>query len=141
MNRYVFVPTEYQNPFPRVSQIVDAEEMPTTYPDGVMGQWIDVTGNNTVQVGWKADYVGGWVFSELTHQDYLNLAVRNTNQLFSAASSWLVFNPLQYKLDLGVATPADEAALLAYKQYYVAISDVKNQSGYPQTINWPVAPF
>ncbi|WP_213937525.1 tail fiber assembly protein [Pseudomonas sp. dw_612] len=141
MNRYVFVPTEYQSPFPRVSHILDAEEMPTTYPDGLFGQWIDVTGNTTVQVGWKADYVGGWVFSELTYQDYLNLAVRNTNQLFSAANSWLMFNPLQYKVDLGVATPADEAALLAYKQYYVAISEVKNQSGYPQTINWPVAPF
>ncbi|ANI62172.1 hypothetical protein PGR6_45990 [Pseudomonas sp. GR 6-02] len=57
------------------------------------------------------------------------------------AARWLMFNPLQYKVDLGVATPADEAVLLAYKQYVIAVSEVKNQPGYPSTINWPAAPF
>ncbi|AZE40611.1 hypothetical protein C4K05_1252 [Pseudomonas chlororaphis subsp. aureofaciens] len=48
---------------------------------------------------------------------------------------------MQYKLDLGVTTLADEALLLAYKQYYIAVSEVKNQSGYPHSVNWPAAPF
>jgi hypothetical protein len=57
------------------------------------------------------------------------------------AIQWLVSNPLQYKKDLEIATPAEEAALLSYKQYFIALSEVKDQSGYPAAINWPVAPF
>ncbi|AIS14658.1 Caudovirales tail fiber assembly protein [Pseudomonas chlororaphis subsp. aurantiaca] len=142
MNRYAFIRINYSKPFPKVLQILESEEMPTTYPEGASGIWVDVTGNTTVQVGWKAlNLTGEWIFSEPTYQDYVDEITRHMESLLSEAVSWLRLNPLQYKVDLGVATPADEALLLAYKQYYIAVSEVKNQSGYPHSVNWPAAPF
>ena len=53
----------------------------------------------------------------------------------------LTYNPFDYKKDLGIATPDEEAALLAFKQYVIAVCDYKNQPGYPYTIIWPTVPF
>ncbi|WP_415765402.1 tail fiber assembly protein [Pseudomonas sp. ZB1P45] len=144
MNRYVLIETAYKTTYLIVIQVLDTEEaMPTTQPDGVTGSWLDVTGDTTAQVGWKAEYFfdRGWVFAEPTHEEYLILTSGRMQKRFDEAARWLMFNPLQYKVDLGLATPADEAVLLAYKQYVVAVSEVKNQPGYPSTINWPVAPW
>lgn len=48
--------------------------------------------------------------------------------------------PLQDAVDLGEATPADEAALLAWKQYRVKVNRVNQQPGYPANIAWPEVP-
>jgi hypothetical protein len=82
-----------------------------------------------------------WVFTEPTFDDYVHLATTRMSERFDKAIHWFTFNLLQYKKDIGTATPEDEEALLAYKQYFIAVSEVKNQLGCPSTINWPVAPF
>ena len=46
--------------------------------------------------------------------------------------------PLQDAVDIGEATPEEEAQLLAYKKYRVALNRVKNQKGYPKSVEWPV---
>lgn len=48
--------------------------------------------------------------------------------------------PLQDLVDVGEATPEEEARLKKLKAYRIAIIRVPNQAGYPQTIAWPVRP-
>jgi hypothetical protein len=54
---------------------------------------------------------------------------------FTLASSALV-----QKVELGLATPAEEAALLAYKQFFIEMSQVNKQPGYPLNVIWPEVP-
>jgi hypothetical protein len=127
----------------KVVQIMDSDQsMPASDPNVPWVVWADVTGNTDVQVGWKAEQINGvWTFTEPTYEELLNQALGRTQQLLEEAGRWLMFNPLPYKIDLGIATPSDEALLLAYKQYFVAVSEVKNQPSYPRNINWPVVPW
>ena len=65
MNRYVFIALFNL----KVYQILDTDEtMPVNPPDTVLGEWVDVTGNTTVQVGWSA-FRGGdhWEFAAPTY--------------------------------------------------------------------------
>lgn len=48
--------------------------------------------------------------------------------------------PLQDAVDLGEATQAESAALVAWKRYRVALNRLHEQPGYPITIDWPAAP-
>jgi hypothetical protein len=48
--------------------------------------------------------------------------------------------PLQDAVDIGEAMPADEADLLAWKQYRVKLNRITQQAGYPQSIDWPPKP-
>ncbi|TBV10352.1 phage tail protein [Stutzerimonas kirkiae] len=48
--------------------------------------------------------------------------------------------PLQDAVDLGDASAEEEAALLAWKRYRVALNRIEQQDGYPATIEWPVNP-
>ncbi|MCJ7956616.1 MAG: tail fiber assembly protein [Pseudomonas sp.] len=48
--------------------------------------------------------------------------------------------PLQDAVDLGEATDEDVTNLKKWKQYRVALNRIDQQSGYPATIDWPVAP-
>ncbi|VVM50818.1 tail fiber assembly protein [Pseudomonas fluorescens] len=140
MNRYALIETVYQQNYYVVTQLVDADDFPP-FPENGGGSWIDTAGL-AVQVGWLAQFqTFQWVFTEPDYEAYVRLATARMSERFDKAIHWLTFNPLQYKKDIGTATPDDEAALLSYKQYFVAVSEVKNQSGYPSIINWPIAPF
>lgn len=142
MNRYVLINYGTSSPFPRVVDIQDAEEQPMVIPPGIQANWNQVAIDTVVQEGWKAEYTeSGWVFSEPTYQDYVDLVAVQVRTKLGLASGWLTINPVNFKVNLGVATPADQAAWLAYQQYHIAVSDVKTQADYPYTINWPVAPF
>lgn len=48
--------------------------------------------------------------------------------------------PLQDAVDLGDATAEEEAQLLAWKRYRVALNRVQQQEGFPQDVAWPVKP-
>lgn len=48
--------------------------------------------------------------------------------------------PLQDAVDLDEATAAEQARLKAWKRYRVALMRVPEQTGYPQAIEWPLAP-
>jgi hypothetical protein len=142
MNRYVFIEMSNQYPFSRVAEIIESEETPLTPPQGISGSWYQVATDTIVQVGWKATYAAtGWVYSEPTYQDYADLVLTRIRQRIGAASSWLDLNPVHYKVNLGVATPEEQATWTSYQQYYIAVTAVKNQPDYPFTIEWPVAPF
>lgn len=48
--------------------------------------------------------------------------------------------PLQDAVELGESTSAEEAALLSWKRYRVALNRIELQPGFPDRIDWPVAP-
>lgn len=142
MNRYVLIEYGTTSPFLRVADIQDAEEQPVDTPPGMQSFWSQIAIDTVVQVGWKAENsANGLVFSEPTHEEYVNLVAVQVRTKLGFASGWLTINPVNFKVNLGVATPAEQAAWLAYQQYHIAVSDVKTQANYPYTINWPVAPF
>ncbi|KJZ38045.1 MULTISPECIES: tail fiber assembly protein [Pseudomonas] len=105
-------------------------------------QWVDVTGVTDIGLSYRVLYMNGvWTFTKPTEQELRNDADAQKMKMLNEAVTWLLSNPLHYKVDIGSATPTDQALLLAYKQYFVAVSEVINQPDYPYTINWPVAPF
>ncbi|WP_347927679.1 tail fiber assembly protein [Pseudomonas helvetica] len=48
--------------------------------------------------------------------------------------------PLQDAVDIDEATDTDVALLKSWKKYRVALNRIETQTGYPETIDWPVAP-
>ncbi|WLW59810.1 tail fiber assembly protein [Achromobacter sp. PD1] len=48
--------------------------------------------------------------------------------------------PLQDAVDLGVATEEEDAKLLAWKRYRVALNRIEQQPGYPSDFVWPERP-
>jgi hypothetical protein len=48
--------------------------------------------------------------------------------------------PLQDAVDLDEATPDEVASLKTWKQYRVSLNRIELQEGWPQEIQWPVAP-
>lgn len=139
MNRYVF--TVYGT-YSVVLQVLDTDgPAPAVPANEPFGHWQNVTGDTTAQPGMKMSYTPyGLTFTELLPDERERFTNGRLQQRFDQAKQWLTFNPLHYKVDLGLATPEEEAALVAFKQYYVAVSEVTNQNTFPQ-IDWPVAPF
>jgi hypothetical protein len=60
------------------------------------------------------------------------------DQLMQRAT--LRISPLQDAKDLGVATEQEEADLLSWKQYRIALNRISQQPGYPQEVAWPTEP-
>jgi hypothetical protein len=48
--------------------------------------------------------------------------------------------PLQDAIDLGDASDGDVASLTRWQQYRVALNRIEQQTGFPATIDWPIAP-
>lgn len=48
--------------------------------------------------------------------------------------------PRQDAVDLGVATSAEGAELLAWKTYRIDLNRIEQQAGFPGLINWPLSP-
>ncbi|TVT82392.1 tail fiber assembly protein [Pseudomonas sp. H3(2019)] len=103
--------------------------------------WVEVTANTQVDYSWNAVNTDGvWAFSfdfpwqpsPLSEQ----LRYEKTKRL-DKANARLTATALPFKIELGIATPADEAYLLAHKQFCIALSNVNKQPGFPVTINWP----
>ncbi|MFG6205312.1 tail fiber assembly protein [Pseudomonas retamae] len=92
-------------------------------------------------MGWSATFNGVWTFSAPAEEELRNEAEQQKWQVLNGAASWLLKNSLQFKVNVGVATSADQARLLAHKQYCIALSDIDQQSGYPTNIAWPVAHY
>jgi len=134
MNLYALV--EYS----KVTQLKESEVIPDA-PASPTSFWVDVTGNSEIRVGWSATFNEVWTFTPPSDEDLRNEAEQQKWQLLNFAANWLLLNSLQYKVDLGLASAADEAQLLAHKQYSIAVSDIDKQPGYPANIVWPVAPY
>lgn len=52
----------------------------------------------------------------------------------------LRISPLQDAVDLEEATASEVALLKKWKQYRVALNRIDQQEGFPENIDWPVAP-
>lgn len=107
--------------------------------------WVDVSALPKIDYSWNAvNNDGVWTF---TDSDMWGQPSELSNHLRSAreprlarANASLVASALPYKVELGLATPADEAALLAYQQFFIDMSNVNKQPGYPLSVTWPEVP-
>lgn len=133
MNLYALI--EYG----KVSQLKESETEPPSV--SAMTSWVDVTGNTEVRVGWKATLNGVWTFTAPSEQDLRNDAQEKKWELLNGATMWLMLNSLQFKADLNVANPQEQALLLLHKQYCIVLSDIDKQTGYPVAIDWPTVPY
>jgi hypothetical protein len=134
MNLYVLV--EYH----RVTQLKESEVAPDA-PASPSSSWVDVTGNTEIRIGWGATFNEVWTFTPPSDEDLRNAAEQQKWQLLNVAAGWLQLNSLQFKVDVAVATPQEQALLVAHKNYCIAVSDIDKQAGYPVTIDWPVVPY
>lgn len=134
MNLYALV--EYS----KVTQLKESEVAPDA-PASAYAFWVNITGNTEVRVGWGATFNEVWTFTPPSDVDLRNAAEEQKWQLLNVAAAWLQLNSLQFKVDVAVASPQEQALLIAYKNYCIAVSDIGKQTGYPVTIDWPVAPY
>lgn len=48
--------------------------------------------------------------------------------------------PLQYAVDLDMATDKEKATLLDWMHYSVRLNRIEQQEGYPEVVDWPITP-
>ncbi|WP_064120762.1 tail fiber assembly protein [Pseudomonas fluorescens] len=107
--------------------------------------WVDVSALPKIDYSWNAVNTDGvWTFTDSDmwgQPSLLAIQLRNarTNRL-DKANTTLATSALVQKVELGLATPAEETALLEYKQFFIALSNVNKQPGYPLTVTWPEVP-
>lgn len=107
--------------------------------------WVDVSALTKIDYSWNAVNTDGvWTFTDSDmwgQPSSLAMQMRSerTNR-FDKVSTTLTSSALVQKVELGLATPAEEAALLAYKQFFIAMSEVNKQPGYPLSVAWPQIP-
>lgn len=76
---------------------------------------------------------------EKTDEEILSEAMSRRDSQLGLAS--LRIGPLQYAVELGIATETDIENLNLWKQYSIDINRVSEQPKYPHTITWPTPPF
>jgi len=64
------------------------------------------------------------------------LATRDALKAYATS----MIDPLADAVEMDEATPAEVAALKAWKQYRLALSRIEQQPGFPASVEWPVAP-
>jgi hypothetical protein len=107
--------------------------------------WVDVTALPRIDYSWNAVNTDGvWTFTDSDmwgQPSPLSTQLRYARvRLLERVNGTLDTTALAYKVELGLGTPADVAALQAYKQFFIDLSNVHKQPGYPLDFTWPVAP-
>ncbi|UQS91729.1 tail fiber assembly protein [Pseudomonas chlororaphis subsp. piscium] len=87
---------------------------------------------------WSIDVEGVISSTPLPPPVLISAAQAKRDSLLAEAA--LRVAPLQDAVDLGSATPDEAAALLAWKRFRIELSRIDKQSGFPDVIDWPVAP-
>lgn len=95
--------------------------------------YVNPARDSLIAMGASAADVDG-VMRSLAESDAIEL---RDAQLRLAA---LRIAPLQDAVDLGLATDAEAAQLLAWKGYRVELSRITEQEGYPSAVAWPEPP-
>ncbi|ANY86000.1 tail fiber assembly protein [Pseudomonas putida] len=82
---------------------------------------------------------GDWVLDEVAqlNDKAADALVERDSRLREAT---LRIAPLQDAVDLGEATSQEEALLVLWKKYRVALNRIQDQPGYPNEITWPAPP-
>ncbi len=73
-----------------------------------------------------------------TGDAYTDEIIAKVEELILLATSKIA--PLQDAVDLGIATDAETASLIAWKTFRVLVNRVTSQTGYPKNIDWPQTP-
>lgn len=65
-------------------------------------------------------------------------ALANRDSLLAEAAIRIA--PLQDAVDVGEATPQEEAALVAWKRYRISLNRIEQAEGFPRNFEWPSSP-
>ena len=116
-----------------VKELTDIDPEGRFHPDFV---W--VVAPKSVQVGYS--YKDGKFSAPpaTSEEDLAAMAQATKNSYMDVATRAIA--PLQDAVDLGMATEAEEAALLEWKKYRVLLNRVEQQEGYPSSVEWPAMP-
>ncbi|WP_166359274.1 tail fiber assembly protein [Pseudomonas akapageensis] len=114
----------------------ESEEPPEFAPNITI---VDITGEHPMpEEGWLFD---GQAFSPPPPPSAEELLARAQGRLMAERKvADDAIAPLQDAIDLDEATEEEIARLKLWKKYRIALSRVVEQTGYPQAIEWPVAP-
>ncbi|MDG6399614.1 tail assembly chaperone [Pseudomonas quasicaspiana] len=82
---------------------------------------------------------GGWHLDEeaLTASKVAGILTSRDDKL---RLSTLRIAPLQDAHDLGESTETEEALLVSWKRYRIALNRIEQQPGYPVDVDWPMSP-
>jgi len=112
------------------------------HPDMI---WVDVTDAiPPIESGWTAVMIdGGWNFSApiapvLTDAELREAALVQRDALLAQANEATAGMADAFLADL--LSDADKAMFKAYAAYKLALNKIDKQTGYPATIDWPIAP-
>lgn len=113
--------------------------------DGAIMQWKELgeLPYNLTKLPYPGAYykwVGdAWVFSSAAELAAITTsALSARDDLLRVAAIRIA--PLQDTVDLEDATPDEVVMLKKWKQFRVALNRIEQQSGFPLTIEWPIAP-
>lgn len=85
---------------------------------------------------WQA---GAWQLDEQAQESAL--ALQTTAERDGRLGvAQLRIAPLQYAVNLDMATEEEKSALLAWMRYSVELNRIEQQSGFPLTVTWPSVP-
>ena len=95
----------------------------------------------------KMDNLRNWVYDEDTNsvvsrkptQEEVLSSLENKAVLLSSQAKNII-QPLQYAVDLDIATQQEIDNLRVWKKYVVELNRISTQSNYPEEIIWPDVP-
>ncbi|MCO7519182.1 MULTISPECIES: tail fiber assembly protein [unclassified Pseudomonas] len=73
-----------------------------------------------------------------TAEQYRETAFAQRDKALSVAA--LRIAPLEDAVELGKATEETRASLIKWKQYRISLNEIEHQAGFPEEIQWPLAP-
>ena len=73
-----------------------------------------------------------------TIEDLTVSAKEKRDHLMATAANRM--GPLQDAIDEDAATDGEVASLKLWRQYRIALNRIEQQSGFPESINWPTSP-
>lgn len=100
-------------------------------------EWVDPLVSTVGVIDWSQE-ITAEAKAQAAAKQHLAMVAAEIASLRAVADGAIA--PLQDAMDLGEATEAEAASLLAWKRYRVELNRVPTRAGYPDDIDWPAPP-
>lgn len=75
----------------------------------------------------------------LTQEEIITSVLVERDRLLALAAMRIA--PLQYAVDIDIASTEEKATLLLWKKYSIEVNRISLQEGFPEDITWPTQPL
>lgn len=123
-----FFDDEVSPELPADAKVISAADHAGIFAGVAAGKAIDFSGPRPVLVDVPPP----------TAEQYRETAFAQRDKALSVAAMRIA--PLQDAVDLGKATEENRASLIKWKQYRIDLNEIEQQAGFPEDIQWPLAP-